>query len=363
MVELISRWGFALGAVVGVGATSAPDDVQPLEVVAVDVSGYPQITIDVALPERELPGDVSTGAFEMPGATGVVAEALPSADLTVGIVLDASAGTPSDVILTQQGAITELVRNIPDDVELLMASPGGIIVGPTTDRAATLTAVGTLGTASVPPGSTVATAAIGAAAALASVPDGRHQLVLFSGPGPEITPAEAEQLMASLDTSMSALRVLTVGGQAGARLGALAAATGGFAVDVGTGHVGALRAVDVLTTTFADQYRVTATVAAPGDQLIRLTVAERSYETVLPDIGSSEMATTSTAATSTTTTPSTTSTTTPVPAAPQGPPSVDTVARTERSGRPPSMLAGAQAVFAVAAITAVIVAWRRRRRG
>ena len=116
--------------------------------------------------------------------------------------------------------------------------------------------------------------------------------------------------MASLDRSMSALRVLSVGGDVGPRLSSVAAATGGFAVDVGTGPVAALRAVDVLTTTFTDQYRVTATVAEPGDQLVRLTVAGRRYETVVPDLGASAVppttTSTSTSTTSTTTTPPTT---------------------------------------------------------
>ena len=110
---------------------------------------------------------------------------------------------------------------------------------------------------------------------------------MITGAGAEITPDEEQRLMASLDSSMSALRVLSVGGNVGPRLSSVAAATGGFAVDVGTGPVAALNAVDVLTITFSDQYRVTATVAEPGDQLVRLTMAGRRYEMVVPDLGAS----------------------------------------------------------------------------
>ena len=111
---------------------------EPLEVVAVDVSDFPRVVIDVALPEWELPGDVTADAFEMPGATGVVAEALLASDLTVALVLDDGPGVSVESIATQQGAVTELVRNIPPDVELLTATTSGALVGPTTDRAATL---------------------------------------------------------------------------------------------------------------------------------------------------------------------------------------------------------------------------------
>ena len=113
MVGLISWWAVAIGAAVGVATPGGPDDAEPLEVVAVDVSDFPRVVIDVALPERELAGDVTAGAFEMPGATGVVAEALLASDLTVALVLDDGPGVPEESIATHQGAVTELARNIP----------------------------------------------------------------------------------------------------------------------------------------------------------------------------------------------------------------------------------------------------------
>ena len=186
---------------------------------------------------------------------------------------------------------------------------------------------------------------------------------MITGAGAEITPDEEQRLMASLDSSMSALRVLSVGGNVGSRLSSVAAATGGFAVDVGTGPVAALNAVDVLTITFSDQYRVTATVAEPGDQLVRLTMAGRRYEMVVPDLGASLVPPTTTS-----TSTSTTSTTTTIPptstlatAAAQGPPSADEPTASDGDDRAPSVLAGAQAVFAVAAIAALVAAWRKRQ--
>jgi hypothetical protein len=363
MVGLISWWAVAVGTAVGVATPEAPDDAEPLEVVAVDVSEFPRVVIDVALPARELPADVTGGAFEMPGATGVVAEELLASDLTVALVLDDGTAVPLETIETQQGAVTELVRNIPPDVELLTSTTRGALVGPTTDRAATLAAVGALATTGAAR-STVADAAIRAGTVLETAPDGRRQLVVMTAAGAEITPHDEEQLMASLDRSQSALRVLSVGGDVGPRLSSLAAATGGFAVDVGTGPVAALRAVDVLTITFTDQYRLTATVAEPGDQLVRLTVAERRYEMVVPDLGVSvappTTTSTSTSTTSTTTVPPTT--TLAAAAQPQGPPSAAERTEPGSDDRAPPVAAGAQAVVAVAAIGAVVVAWRKRRR-
>ncbi len=366
MVGLISWWAVAVGTAVGVGTPpSGPDDSEPLEVVAVDVSDFPRVVIDVALPEWELPGDVTADAFEMPGATGVVAEALLASDLTVALVLDDGPGVPVESIATQQGAVTELVRNIPDGVELLTATTSGVIVGPTADRAATLGAVGALGTTPAPAGSTVATSAIRAGAVLETTSDARRQLVMITSAGAEITPDEQQQLMASLDRSTSALRVLSVGGNVGPRLSSVADATGGFAVDVGTGPVAALHAVDVLTITFSDQYRVTATIAEPGDQLVRLTMAGRRYEMVVPDLGASLVPPTTTSTSTSTTSTTTTSppTSTLAAAAAQGPPSAAEPTSSGRDDRAPSVLAGAQAVVAVAAIGAVIVAWRKRRSG
>ena len=364
MVGLISWWAVAVGATVSVATPGGPDHAEPLEVVAVDVSDFPRVVIDVALPEWELAGDVTAAAFEMPGATGVVAEALLASDLTVALVLDDGPGVPVESIATQQGAVTELARNIPPDVELLTSTTSGVLVGPTTDRAATLAAVGSLGTMPVAAGSTVAAAAIRAVAVLETAPDERRQLVVITAAGAEITPDEQQLLMASLDRSMSALRVLSVGGDVGPRLSSIADATGGFAVDIGTGPVAALRAVDVLTITFTDQYRVTATVAEPGDQLVRLTVAGRRYEMLVPDLGASAAppttTSTSTSTTSTTTTPPTT--TLAAAAQPQGPPSAAEDTSSAGEDRAPSVAAGAQAVVAVAAIGAVVVAWRKRRR-
>ena len=364
MVGLISWWAVAVGTAVGVGTPpGGPDDSEPLEVVAINVSDFPRVVIDVALPEWELPGDVTADAFEMPGATGVVAEALLASDLTVALVLDDGPGVPVESIATQQGAVTELVRNIPADVELLTVTTSGVLVGPTTDRAATLGAVGALGSTPAPAGATVATAAIRAGAMLETAPDARRQVVMTTVAGAEITPDEELGLMTSLDSSMSALRVLSVGGDVGPRLSSVAAATGGFAVDVGTGSVAALNAVDVLTITFSDQYRVTATVAEPGDQLVRLTMAERRYEMVVPDLGASVVppttTSTSTSTTSTTTIPPTSTLATP---AAQGPPSAAEPTSSDGDDRAPSLLAGAQAVFALAAIAALVAAWRKRRR-
>ena len=223
-------------------------------------------------------------------------------------------------------------------MELLISTTSGAVVGPTTDRAATLAAVGSLGTMPVAAGSTVAAAAIRAGAVLETAADERRQLVVITGAGAEVTPDEQQLLMASLDRSMSALRVLAVGGDVGPRLSSIADATGGFAVDIGTGPVAALRAVDVLTITFTDQYRVTATVSEPGDQLVRLTVAGRRYEMVVPDLGASAVPpTTTSTSTSTTSTTTTPPTSTLAARAAQGPPSASEPTSSGGDDRAPSV--------------------------
>ena len=120
---LASALAVVLGAVLTPTVASAgPGDTAPLEIVAVDVTAFPRVVFDVALPEMELPADVDPGMFAVPGATDVVAEALDPADLTLGLVLDDGPQVSLDAVAAEQGSATELVRNLPDGVEVVIST-------------------------------------------------------------------------------------------------------------------------------------------------------------------------------------------------------------------------------------------------
>ena len=375
MGELISRCGMGLSVVtVGLGAPmlAAPDDPAPLEVVFVDVADFPRIAVDVALPGEELPGDVRADAFELPGAAAVSVEPLAPGELTVAVVLDDGPDVAAETIVMEQGVVTEMVRNVPPDVELLLSSVRGASVGPSSDRAAVLAAIGTVGTAAAGAGDSLTIAVLRVAALLEAAPDDRRHVVVVTGAGADVDAEQASLLRTSLDRSSAALRVLSIGAPPGATLSAIARATGGFAVDVGVEPGAALRAVDVLTTTFSHHYRVMGTMTAPGDQVVRLTMSDRTYETRLPDLrppattstpttAAPTTNATSTTASSTTTARSTT-TTSAAPAAIQGPPSATLPVRPNRPDRSPSTLTGAQGIVALVVIALLVMAFVRRSR-
>ena len=151
--RLASAVAVVLGAVlIPTAASAGPGDTAPLEIVAVDVSAFPRVVFDVALPEMELPAGVDPGMFAVPGAADVVVEALDPADLTLGLVLDDGPQVSLDAVAAEQGSATELVRNLPDGVEVVISTTGGVVAGPTADRAVLLAAIAALRAQPLPPG-------------------------------------------------------------------------------------------------------------------------------------------------------------------------------------------------------------------
>ena len=282
----------ALGPSAAPTALSAPDEIQPLELVSVDVSRFPRVVFDVALPEEELATDVRARAFELPGTTDVEVHALDPGALTLAVVLDDGPEVPAEAIGLQQGAANELVLNLPRRVELMVHTTSGVRIGPSTDRAEAMLAL-----ASADPGpdrTSLGEAMIVAARRMRRVDDSRRQLIVLTGDGADITAFESAAVTAALDQAGAAMRVVAIGATAGSNLVRTAVRTGGAAIGVDPDPAAAVRAMDVLTSTFADQYRVVATMPAAGSQIVRLTVEGRRYETVVPGLGPPAAAPTST---------------------------------------------------------------------
>ena len=344
-----------LAALLATGVTAA-EPVEPLEVVAVDVSAYPTVVLDVALPAWESVEQVGPDAFTVEGAAGVAVERLDPADLTVAFVVDNGRHVPRATLAAHQGAAIELVRNLPDGVTVALGTTSGPPVAPTNDRGAIMEVLSRLDTADELDGATLGPAILHAAAVLEVAGDSRRQLMVFTGDTGDVTAAQANAIAASLDRSLAAMRVVAVGDDVGANLELAAIASGGVAVAIGEAGGAIVRAVDVLTTTLADQYRLTATMTAPGPLVIRLTVGERSYAATVPNLGPPI-----TAAPATTTLPTTTSTTSATSTSTAPRPTSPPAAVPERE-REPSPIAGAEALFGVAAIAVVVLAVRQRRR-
>ena len=203
-------------------------------------------------------------------------------------------------------------------------------------------------------------------------------MVVLTGEHMDIATTDATLLLGSLDRSGSSLRALGIGEAVGANLTSVAEQSGGVAAGIGHGFDAVLRAIDVLTTTFANQYRVSATMAAPGSQAVQLSVGGRTYEAVVPDLGPAvpagpqpeEVVVPTTAGTPSTARPSsapaagsppTSVAPSTVPAAGATPPTSVPDAGTDTS-RGISVLAGAEAIVAIAAIALVIAVVVRRRR-
>jgi hypothetical protein len=340
------------------------------------------VVFDVALPEHELATNIRAGAFELPGATDVEVESLDPGALTLAVVLDDGPAVPPEAVALQQGAANELVLNLPRRLELMVQSTSGVHIGPSRDRAEAMLAL-----ASARPGRdrpSLGEAMIEAARRLKRVEDPRRQLIVLTGDSADITAYESAAVTAALDQAGAAMRVVAIGATAGSNLVRTAVRSGGAAIGVDPDPAAAVRAIDVLTATFADQYRVVATLSAEGSQIVRLTVEGRRYETVVPGLGPPSSSSTSTSSVPPTAAgppatpaprevasgaaPTTRAATTvaaipTVAAAPVGGPTVpDPTADDGRDGRAPSPVAAAEAIVALAGVGLVIAAVMRKRR-
>lgn len=345
----------------------------PLEVVDADVAAFPDVSIDIALPRRELRSDVNASSFAAPGATALTVEALDPRDLSIEIVLDDAPGVDLAAVEIEQGSMAELLLGLPDGVSVGYHTTSGTVVGPTTDRAALFAPLAELGGASSAAPVDLSTAVGAAADRLGQSATSRRQLVVITHAGVDVTAAAGVRLQEALDTAGAALRAVVIGDVVGPEVARVAALSGGASAAVGSSGDATVRAVDILTTTFSDQFRLLVTMAAPGSQTLTLTVGARRYETTLPDLGvvpttppppTTVPSTTTTTTTSTTTVPpaTTAAPTTPVPAAdaPGRVAPTPVTAGAGGSGVVPVIQAVLIAVTLVGIIGLVVWQWRRR---
>ena len=265
------------------GVASAAPEPEPLEVLAVDTTAFPHVVVDVAVPERERASEMPSEAFSLPGLTDVTVEELDPADLTLAIVLDDGPEVRTPGLAFQQGAAAELMRILPADVEVMIRTSSGVDMEPTVDRTAAMDAIGSSRPSST--SGTLAAAAGDAVQRLETVPDGRRQLVVMTGEASDIQEEEATSLLASLDRASAAMRVVSMGDTVGPRLAQAAHEVAVLPRRSAGARTPRCGPSTSLSTTFAEQYRLRATMPAPGPVTVRLTVDGRSYEATIPDVG------------------------------------------------------------------------------
>ena len=237
---------------VGLIATVATSSIasagvgEPLEIVAVDVSAYPTVVLDVALPSWESVEQVGADAFTVAGAGALTVERLDPADLTVAFVLDNGPPVPRATLATHQGAAIELIRNLPEGVSVALGTTGGAMVAATEDRATIMAAISRLDTASEAEGATLGPAVLRSAALLEVSAGSRRQLIVLTAGGIDVTAPEAASVTDSLDRSQAAMRVVAIGAGVGANLERAAVGSGGMAVAIADAGGTVVRAVDVL---------------------------------------------------------------------------------------------------------------------
>ena len=318
---------------------------------------------------------MAADAFSVTGGDGLVVERLDPHELTVTFVVDNGPAVPRATLAVHQGAAIELIRNLPEGVGVAvgLVTASGDVVAPTGDRAQ-----GDGGDLAARHGRwAVGAATLGAALRRrhrhprSHGRQPRRQLIVLTRGryGRDRGRGRRHRRVARPGTH-AALRVVAGGDAVGVNLNRAANGSGGVAVPIDGDSAAMVRTVDVLTTTLADQYRLTATMRAPGSLVVRLAVDGRSYATTVPVVVPRDvvLAPTSVAATTTapptTTTPPTTTppTTLPAPAAAAATTARSTTTAGSSGERAASPAAGGvEAVFGVAAVAMVVVAVRRRR--
>ena len=164
----------------------------------------------------------------------------------------------------------------------MIRTTSGVVMEPTIDREAAIAAI-----ASTRPSSTSGTltaAAVDAARRLATVADGRRQLVVMTGDASDLLQT-SEILLASL-TAAHAPRFASCRWRHGRPASSTAPTTAdGAAAAVGWGSERRAAGRRRPEHDVRRAYLLRATMPAPGAVTVRLTVDGRSYEATIPDVG------------------------------------------------------------------------------
>ena len=238
-----------LAIVMGLAPPAVASGADAIQLVALDTSARPAVTLVVSAPPRyrgTLLGPeaftVSVGGSPVP----VTAAAVAPSTRTVAVVVDTSEGVTPEGLDRQRAAAAELLRNLDagTNVALVTSVAPFVVVGSTADVASTMAALGSLGVG----GRAELDRAVQAASAAITTPPAVARTVLFTA-----DPA-------------AALKVGHAGDGAPVDAVALdpAAATAleGQGVTVHPGGASGLASVDGLIAQLTDQYQLQVAVPA-----------------------------------------------------------------------------------------------------
>jgi len=267
----------AFAAVLLALAPTAPDASGELDVFALRVTDYPQVTIDIGLPPGY--GHGERLAADVSGADVISLAALDPSDLAVEVVIDDRIDTTADTLLAGQGASVELVRLLDRGTSIRISTTSGLTIGPTADREELLAGIARMGESPAANDADIGQAVAAAADSLRSRPEPRKQLIALLSTGARLDTAELALARDDLATDAVALLVATPAIDPDDSVVELA--RGGLLVAGAGGIEGFLPAIDGAVRRLTDQYRITVYVRAGGGQRVVLTVDGRRYSALI----------------------------------------------------------------------------------
>jgi len=232
----------------GAAATVAPS----LRVATVSTTGDPDLV--VVVPATVAAQAVPPSAFRVRQGGRVLrisANRITDEGLDVHVVLDTSAANTS--LAAEQGAASDLLRNLPPQVRTATETSGGLVHAPQAGR---VSALQTLAQVRSDPAATPFETST-TLTAIASSPTGDRSriLVLLTGCRPDTAPG-FPALGRTLARGRQQLDVLAAGSPCGPALAAQARNSGGLGV-TGTPPERLAEAVDTITYDILGQYRLT----------------------------------------------------------------------------------------------------------
>ena len=250
----------------------APPSAEPIDIVAVDTSALPMVAVDIVAPVRFTAEPVTAEAVDIDGAPVESVTPIDPDDVVVGLVIDDRPDVHPAAVTSSQGAAVELVRNSRDGIEVSLGTPSGLRTALTSDREANIARIAgiTAGSPAVVRLPDVITDTIAELAA--SKATDRHAVVVLGG----AVDAADSALAGISDALTGSGTVLHVVAPATADAGALRRMAERSGGQVSTSP-GVLSAVDEVTSSISNRYRVVATVSGSGPHRVGLTLDGQQF--------------------------------------------------------------------------------------
>jgi hypothetical protein len=250
----------------------APPGAEPLDVLAVDVSALPKVTVDIVAPVRFSAEPITAASVDVDGAAVDSVTAINPEDIVVGLVIDDRPAVAPDVVTRLQGAAVELVRNSRTGIEVSLGTPSGMRTALTADREANIARISgiTAGSPAVVSLTDVVTDTVAELATSRSAD--RHAVVVLGG-AVDTAESDLAGIRDALTASGTVLHVVAPTTSDAEALSRLAERSGG---EVSTSPE-VLAAVDGVTAMISNRYRVVANVAGDGPHAIGLALGGQQF--------------------------------------------------------------------------------------